>query len=253
MVDVQHAFCNLPLNPFQAGLLAIEFDGHYYWELCAPFGWILAPFSWCRISSIIQRYCALHGVNCVVYVDDFLVLGETCLEAQSAIDFVINFLSDMSLPDKVSKRTPPARVVTFLGLVFDFPNSSVSISVDRAQKVKLEIDALLIHPRVSRKKLESCVGRLVFCGQVIRGARTFTRHLHWSLSSYSSSWILISESARADLRWWSRLLDTYKTSPPKPWSAIRPMTKFSSDASLIAGCAVNSTPLLGAYLDCFSI
>ena len=109
LVDVQHAFRNLPINPFQAGLLSIEFNGHYYWELRAPFGWILAPFSWCRVSSVIQRYCSLHGINCVVYVDDFLVLGETFRETQDAIEFLINFLSDMSLPDKVSKRTPPLK------------------------------------------------------------------------------------------------------------------------------------------------
>ena len=109
LVDVQHAFRNLPINPFQAGLLAIEFNGHYYWELRAPFGWILAPFSWCRVSSVIQRYCSLHGINCVVYVDDFLVLGETFSETQNAIEFLINFPSDMSLPDKVSKRIPPQK------------------------------------------------------------------------------------------------------------------------------------------------
>ena len=127
LVDVQHAFRNLPINPFHSGLLAIEFNGHYYWELRAPFGWILAPFSWCRVSSVIQRYCSLHGINCVVYVDNFLVLGETYDETQTAIEFLIKFLSEMSLPDKVSKRTSPAKVVTFLGFVFDFPNSSVSI------------------------------------------------------------------------------------------------------------------------------
>ena len=55
VTNVDVAFCVLPLNPSHSGLLAIEFEGWYYWELRAPFGWTLAPFSWRRLSSIIQR------------------------------------------------------------------------------------------------------------------------------------------------------------------------------------------------------
>jgi hypothetical protein len=53
ITDAEAAFRNLPNNPFHAGLLAIEFEGFYYWELRAPFGWSLTPFSWCRVSSVI--------------------------------------------------------------------------------------------------------------------------------------------------------------------------------------------------------
>jgi hypothetical protein len=54
IMDAEAAFCNLPNNPFHAGLLAIEFEGFYYWELHAPFGWSLTLFSWFRVSSVIQ-------------------------------------------------------------------------------------------------------------------------------------------------------------------------------------------------------
>ena len=55
--DIKCAFRNNPLNPMQSGLLAIEFEGFYYWELRSPFGWSLAPFSWCHLTEFIQRFC----------------------------------------------------------------------------------------------------------------------------------------------------------------------------------------------------
>jgi hypothetical protein len=45
LMDAEAAFCNLPMNPLYVGLLAVEFEGFVYWELCSPFGWTLAPFS----------------------------------------------------------------------------------------------------------------------------------------------------------------------------------------------------------------
>ncbi|MGZ6230756.1 MAG: hypothetical protein ACXWMO_08320 [Syntrophales bacterium] len=36
IADADAAFRQLPINPLHAGLLAIEFEGYYYWELRAP-------------------------------------------------------------------------------------------------------------------------------------------------------------------------------------------------------------------------
>jgi hypothetical protein len=77
VTDAKTAFHNLPSNPLHAGLLAIKFEGSLYWNLRSPFGWTLAPFSWCHVSSLIQCYCALYGQNIIVYVDDFLILAQS--------------------------------------------------------------------------------------------------------------------------------------------------------------------------------
>jgi hypothetical protein len=111
ITDVEAAFRNLPLNPYHAGLLAVEFEGYYYWELRAPFGWTMAPFSWCRLSSIIQRYCALHGHNVIVYVDDFLCLGQSEVSANAAQDFLVSLLYLLGLKDKPSKQIRASRKI----------------------------------------------------------------------------------------------------------------------------------------------
>jgi hypothetical protein len=74
-INVAHAFCNIPLASLFASHLAFRVSDYYYFELCLPFGFTWSPFVWNSFSDFIQRYCALQGVNCVVYCDDFLVLA----------------------------------------------------------------------------------------------------------------------------------------------------------------------------------
>src|SRR4051812_38327003 len=92
ITDADCAFRQLPLNPLHAGLMAIEFEGFYFWELHAPFGWRLAPFSWCHLTSIIQRYCALKGHNVCVSVDDFFGMGQSEIAANNSQEFLIELL-----------------------------------------------------------------------------------------------------------------------------------------------------------------
>jgi len=113
ITDADCAFRQLPLNPLHAGLMAIEFEGFYYWELRAPFGWRLAPFSWCRLTSIIQRYCAMKGHNVCVYVDDFFGMGQSEIAANNSQEFLIELLLVLGLRDKPSKRLRASQVVPF--------------------------------------------------------------------------------------------------------------------------------------------
>lgn len=55
--DVLWAFRNLPLRPDHAGLLAVEHAGYYYWDLRCPFGWTMAPFTWCGILFYSNVLC----------------------------------------------------------------------------------------------------------------------------------------------------------------------------------------------------
>jgi hypothetical protein len=131
LTDVEVAFRNLPMNPLHAGLLAVEFEGFLYWELRSPFGWTLAPFSWCHVSSLIQRYCALHGHNIIMYVDDFLCMAQYEEAAAMSQAFLIQLLLCLGLRDKPSKCTPSC-IVPFIGFLIDFPKCLVSISPKQA-------------------------------------------------------------------------------------------------------------------------
>ena len=233
--DIKCAFRNNPLNPLQAGLLAIEFEGFYYWELRSPFGWSLAPFSWCKLTDFIQRYCALHGHNDVVFVDDFLHMAQSEEEANASQDFLLALLPLLGLAEKTSKRVRATKNITFLGFVFDFPSCSVSISDKRATSILKEISVLASGKMVVTSCLQSTVGKLVFASQVVRGAQTFTRRLFDAVAAIRRTKMLLSPEMKADLGWWRRYLQLENGSRMVHWSVNRLVRRCCSDASDSAG------------------
>ncbi|MGZ3596140.1 MAG: reverse transcriptase domain-containing protein, partial [Syntrophales bacterium] len=241
IADADAAFRQLPINPLHAGLLAIEFEGYYYWELRAPFGWTLAPFSWCCLTSIIQRYCAAKGHNIVVYVDDFLCLGQSKEAAQASQDFLIQLMPLLGLRDKPSKRTVPSQIVTFIGFIFDFRSLSISISPERVSEILQKVEHVLSSTRVKTSELSSLAGKLIFVSQVVLGARTFMRRLFDSIK-LSSPYISLSPALTADLRWWSRFLLRFNGLKVLHWSVIRPEIYCCTDASDLAACGISPGP-----------
>lgn len=241
VTDVDAAFRNLPLNPAHAGLLAIEFNGYYYWELRVPFGWTLAPFAWCRVSSVIQRYCALHGYNVIVYVDDFLCLGQSEAAANQAQDFLVVLLHTLGLRDKPSKQRRASQVVPFIGFIFDFPNLAITISPDRADDILNSVNHILSLRWVRSSTLRTLAGKLSFVSQAVLGGRTFSRRIFDACSGPRSKTPLTS-SLSADLRWWVRYLLTFNGRKQVHWSTFRPLAYCSSDASDTAACGVCPYP-----------
>ena len=237
--DVKTVFRNLPLNPLHSGLLAIEFEGCYYWELRAPFGWTLAPFSWCRLTDFIQRYCSVKGHNTVVFVDDFLSIGRgeqaTCLTQQ----FLSVLLQVLGLPEKMSKRVTPSPIIDFVGFVFNFPQMSISISESCAKDLINRIEIILSKKGKNRvAHLASLVGKLVFAAQVVHGAHTFTRRLFDAIASLPPGWFLVSLTIRADLLWWRNFLSLENGKKFIHWSSTRPSVKLCTDASNTAAAGV---------------
>ena len=233
--DIKCAFRNNPLNPMQAGLLAIEFEGFYYWELRSPFGWSLAPFSWCRLTDFIQRFCAVHGHNDVVFVDDFLHMAQSEGAANASQDFLLALLPMLGLAEKTSKRIRATKIITFLGFVFDFSHCSVSISDDRSASILKEISSLAANRMVKTSHLQSTVGKLVFASQVVRGAQTFTRRLFDAVAAIKSQKMVFSPEMKADLGWWRRYLQLENGLRMVHWSVNRHVRQCCSDASDAAG------------------
>ena len=247
ITDAESAFRQLPINPSQAGLLAIEFEGFYYWELRTPFGWTLAPFSWCRVTSIIQRYCAWKGHNVVVFVDDFFGMAQSEVSSNATQEFLVELMLLLGIRDKPSKRRQASQVVPFVGFIFDFASQSVYISEERTVEILGLIDTITKLSRVKPKELAALVGKLVFISQVVLGARTYIRRLYDCLKPSSNRAIKLSLPLLADLLWWSRFLRVFNGRKLLNWSTTRPVVHCCTDASDIAACGVASLPQIWVH------
>lgn len=233
-VDIAHAFRNIPLAKLFAGHLAFRVGDYYYFELRLPFGFTWSPFIWNSFSDFIQRFCALQGINCVVYCDDFLVLGANKKECFRDMSFLLEVLRCLGVPVKPSKIIWPVQKIEFLGLVLDFVSLTVSASPERVSSILALIDDALSRKFIPFNKLERLVGKLSFVAQIISGGRTFLRRLFDAYPVKRSGKIFISPEVRADLVWWRKFLPIWNGRARLAPDFSRRRVAFSSDASNIA-------------------
>lgn len=235
-IDVAHAFRNIPLARLFAGHLAFRVGDHYYFELRLPFGFTWSPFVWNSFSDFVQRFCALKGVNCVVYCDDFLIMAGNKRDCFRDMCFLLEVLRLLGIPVKPSKIIWPTQRLDFLGLELDFVKLTISASSARVSAILAEISEILKRKFVPFPKLESLVGKLSFVAQIIAGGRTFLRRIFDAFPTSRSGKIPISPGIRADLSWWLRFLPIWNGTARMVPDFSRPRVAFTSDASDLA-CA----------------
>jgi hypothetical protein len=195
-INIAHAFCNIPLASLFAGHFAFCVSNYYYFELHLPFGFIWLLFVWNSFSDFIQRYCALQGVNCVVYCNDFLVLAPNKNDCFWDMSFLLGVLV------KPSKVVWPSQSIKFLGLVLDFVAMTVLASPKRVASILDILRDFLSRKPVPFSKFERLVGKLSFVAQIISSGRTFLRCLFDAYPSSRHGCVKIS-SVYWCLRSWS--------------------------------------------------
>jgi hypothetical protein len=211
-IDVAHAFCNIPLASLFAGHLAFRVGDYCYFELRLPFGFTWSPFVWNSFSDFIQRYCALQGVNCMVYCNDFLVLAPNKKDCFRDMSFLLEALCLFGVPVKPSKVVWPSQSIEFLGLVLDFVAMTVSASPERVASILDILRDFLSGKSVPFSKFERLVGKLSFVAQIISSGCTFLWRLFDAYPSSRHGRVKISPSVLANLSWWSRFLPVWNGS-----------------------------------------
>ena len=198
-----------------------------------PFGLRTAP----RIFNLFAE--AFHWIletlyewNVTHYLDDFLFVfppGTDITPLSAEFDRVLSKFGLSKAADKDSNGC----VVVHLGFEFDSVNMSVTLPPNKKQRAVDAVNLLLSSTTVSMSMLESSLGFLSHCCQVVELGRPFLRQL-FSLLCRSSERrrfcrIRIPRAVKRDLKWWQQFLVS--------WSSIsmiqlsRPDYDLATDAS----------------------
>jgi hypothetical protein len=230
-IDVAHAFRNILLASLFAGHLAFHVGNYYYFKLRLPFGFTWSPFVWNSFSNFIQRYCALQGVNCVVYCDNFLVLTPNKNDCFWDMSFLLDTLHLLRVPVKPSKVIWPSQSIKFLGLVLDFVAMTVSASPKRVASILDILRDFLSRKSVPFSKFARLVGKLSFVAQIISSGHTFLWRLFDAYPSSRHGRVKISPFVLANLFWWSHFLPVWNGSFKIQSDSEHHCFAFTSDAS----------------------
>eukprot|EP00854_Cymbomonas_tetramitiformis_P034702 gene34702-biopygen35778 len=172
----------------------------------SPFGNRALPGIFMRYTRAIVAWMQAHGVPCVGYLDDFFMVARTAAEAQKMMDLLIEFVTMLGFKVNRAKCEGPARRMEFLGVLLctDGARCTASIDEERVQQVTSnlrEMRAEAATGPVRRRKLESLLGLLAFCAQVVWGLSLYMRQGFALVAATSGrSRVAVSTGVMQDLK-----------------------------------------------------
>lgn len=208
-VDINNAYRSIMVHPSQWGYQGISWviDGvpTYLMDTHICFGLRCAPYLFTQVSNFVLRCLQRRGfTRCVVYLDDFLVLGQTKKECQEAQNCLIEILRSLGFGISWSKCASPSQDITYLGVEFNSANMSVSLPSGKMSKLHAELNFFKDKRRATFKQIQRLCGILAHCSKVIRGGRTFSSRIIDLIKAWPNQRkrIRLNEEFRFDLYWW---------------------------------------------------
>ena len=166
------------------------------------------------------------------YLDDFVVLATSEVEANRLLDVMLKTMKDLNFPVKVEKTLRAAVARKFLGYLWLPRLDTVTVDATRWNAVELQLRSLardLVAGVATAADLNATAGLLGWISRVIPNASTFIRGLYLvvrllgatSLPASAARRILISErshisEALHDVSWWVDLCVDYRLSGAVP-------------------------------------
>lgn len=178
------------------------------------FGLSTAPYIFTKIVRPVVKALRARGVQSVVYLDDFLLLGESEISCLRNIHETVHLLSSLGfLVNYTKSQLKPFLKCKYLGFIFDSAQQSIAIPSDRRRHLRTEIQDISQKSRCSIREFASKIGSLIsVCPAVLYGllyTKRFEREKFLALESNAEDYekqMPIPEYLKEDFEWWLRVL-----------------------------------------------
>lgn len=94
-LDLQDAYFMVPIDIEDKKYLRFEYDNKIYQFNALPFGLTSAPFVFTKIGKQLVNWLRKKGVKVVIYLDDFLIFGETYDNCLKDTELTISLLTSL--------------------------------------------------------------------------------------------------------------------------------------------------------------
>ena len=219
--DLSRFFMQLPLDPVEYSRVGVVWRGLFFFFVCLAFGlrhsglngqrvtdavsWILRQLGLQTSAELIYQVCN--------YVDDLGGVEPNKERAQEAFETLAWLLKDLGLQESKKKAVAPTTEITYLGVQFNSKTMEMSVPPEKMTEVKAEITRWVRKSTISKRELQSLLGKLFWVARVIKYARAFMGRLLDQLRSLSSlhdgKKVVFSEESRKDIRWWAEYLEHF--------------------------------------------
>jgi hypothetical protein len=160
-IDLKSAYHHWPIHPRDRPFLVFEFKGRYFMHHSLPFGLAVAPREWQRAMMAVVNYCRTHGLLLWVYLDDFLLLGDSPEELLQHGQFLADLLFKLGIEINVHKsELKPVQQLRFLGFLLDLKAGAVHIPRDKLSKTVVKLAQLANSAAPTTRQVARVLGTL---------------------------------------------------------------------------------------------
>lgn len=235
--DLARAYRQLRADPVDAPLLGIKVGQEYYIDRCPPFGCKTSSAACQRTSNALVYLMREAGYFLLAYLDDYISCNKDASKAAEAYTYFADLTSRLGLKLAAHKCVHPTMSIDWLGYTIDTKLMTVAVPLQKLREIIQECKAWETKNRVSKKMLQSIVGRIMYVSNCIRPARKFSARILATLRQMKDrNWTTIKDDVKADLKWFYNFAaisnGVYYYSPP------RVEIPLECDSSLYAGGGV---------------
>jgi hypothetical protein len=242
-LDLKEAYRSIPVhkNCFNYTGLQWLFEGSdqptFMFDSRLPFGASLSCRIFQSLTDAIVRMLKKRGIQSIGYIDDFLLICDDFVSCERALKVAVELIQSLGLSINWDKVGGPARSITFLGVLVNCENRTLSLPDKKLAEVKQLVAQWVTKKKATKRELQCIVGRLNWCSRVVRGGRTFLRNLINLICKVKQPhhYVRIGAAAHADLLWWGTGLSLFHGSSPFLNDLPVPGAVFSTDACLEGG------------------
>lgn len=185
--DLSNMFFSLKLSKNMWPMFGLKTNIGNFCYTALPFGFSWAPFcAHVAVDQICQRAIE-RGHKVTHYLDDFHYFGSNVNEVLQAREFVRELLSQAGWVVNPKKAVEPAREFAALGVEYDLREKSSRIPPKSILEL-IEGIKSINEKTLSRRKIASFLGSLVFFGNAVPGSLTLCEDLIQIVSRPKFDW-----------------------------------------------------------------
>ena len=204
-----------------------------------PFGARASPGIFHQLSQAVRRIMSHANINSiVVYLDDFLVIGQSKEQCNDFLLQLIQLLRYLGFSINYNKVLGPVQRLTFLGITLDSNTMTLELPDDKLQELQNTLSTIVAKKKATKKQLQSIAGKLSWATQVIYGGRFHLRRILNAIIPLRSAWhrTRITKDIREDVNWWLQFM--YAFNGKTDMVDARPTTPVYIDSCPVAAGAV---------------
>ncbi len=180
-IDLKDAYFHVSILPRHRPFLRFAFEGQAYQYKVLPFGLSLSPRVFTKVVEAALVPLREQGVRILNYLDDWLILAQSCKQLSAHRDLVLKHLSLLGLQVNWEKsKLVPMQRISFLGMEFDSVNQTARLTQEHAQSVLNCFKTLSGRTAVPLKLFQRLLGHMAAAAVTVPLGLLHMRPLqHW--------------------------------------------------------------------------